>query len=281
MTGVEAGGRSLAPGEHAARFQGGSVGVLQGTKTYILQNQHGQIENTHSISAGLDYAGVGPEHAMLKERGRVQYTSASDEQAFQAFHALARFEGIIPALESSHAIAYVLERAPQMKSSQVVVNLSGRGDNKDLASVLDIWRQETMTGGRLLKKGGKPKLVAYLVAGDPSLEVTETAVEELVRNGVDVLELGVPFTDAMADGPVIQAASERAALLGISLPGVLELASRLRKKYSDLGLVLFTYYNPVFKMGLDAFADAANLAGVDAILRLISRPKRRPNTRVF
>jgi tryptophan synthase beta chain len=137
MTGVEAGGRSLNPGEHAARFQGGSIGVLQGTKTFILQNQDGQIEDTHSISAGLDYAGVGPEHSMLKEQGRVEYTSVDDEQAFQAFQTLARFEGIIPALESSHAIAYVLKRAPLMKSSQIlVVNLSGRGD-KDLASVLE------------------------------------------------------------------------------------------------------------------------------------------------
>jgi tryptophan synthase beta chain len=137
MTGVEAGGRSLNPGEHAARFQGGSVGVLQGTKTFILQDKDGQIEDTHSISAGLDYAGVGPEHSMLKEQGRVQYTSVNDEQAFQAFQTLARLEGIIPALESSHAIAYVLERAPKMKSSQIlVVNLSGRGD-KDLASVLE------------------------------------------------------------------------------------------------------------------------------------------------
>jgi tryptophan synthase beta chain len=141
MTGVEAGGRSLKPGEHAARFQGGSVGVLQGTKTFILQDKDGQIEDTHSISAGLDYAGVGPEHSMLKEQGRVQYTSVDDEHAFLAFQTLARLEGIIPALESSHAIAYVLERAPKMKSSQIlVVNLSGRGD-KDLASVLEYSNQ--------------------------------------------------------------------------------------------------------------------------------------------
>jgi tryptophan synthase beta chain len=145
MTGVEAGGRSLNSGDHAARFQGGSIGVLQGTKTFILQNADGQIEDTHSISAGLDYAGVGPEHSMLKEEGRVEYTSVDDEQAFQAFQTLSRLEGIIPALESSHAIAYALKRAPEMKPSQIlVVNLSGRGD-KDLASVLEYSAQR---GGR-------------------------------------------------------------------------------------------------------------------------------------
>jgi tryptophan synthase alpha chain len=130
-----------------------------------------------------------------------------------------------------------------------------------------------MTTERLLQKGGKPKLVAYLVAGDPSLEETEAAIAELVKNGVDVLELGVPFTDAMADGPVIQAASERAARKGISLTRVLELATRLRKTYPELGLVLFTYFNPVFKMGLEKFADETAKAGIDAVLTVDLPPE--------
>ncbi len=136
MTGVEAGGRGTQPGEHAARFAGGSIGVLQGTQSYILQDEGGQIENTHSVSAGLDYAAVGPEHAWLREKSRVQYTSITDEEALAAFHRLARVEGIIPALESSHAVAYALKRARELSSDQILgICLSGRGD-KDLATVM-------------------------------------------------------------------------------------------------------------------------------------------------
>ncbi len=138
MVGVEAGGRGIKPGEHAARFEGGSLGVLQGAKSYILQDDNGQIMSTHSISAGLDYASVGPEHAMLHDRGRVSYTYAKDDEALNAFLELSKTEGIIPALESSHAIAHVLKVAPTMpKDSIIIVNLSGRGD-KDVNTVADI-----------------------------------------------------------------------------------------------------------------------------------------------
>jgi tryptophan synthase beta chain len=136
MTGVEAGGTAISPGNHAARFSGGSLGVLQGTQTYVLQTPGGQIENTHSISAGLDYAAVGPEHAYLREQGRARYTYATDAEAVAAFHRLSRLEGIIPALESSHAIAYAIKRAPELSKDKILlVCLSGRGD-KDLATIL-------------------------------------------------------------------------------------------------------------------------------------------------
>ncbi len=132
MTGVEAGGYGISGGKHAARFSGGSLGVLHGAMTYLLQDGDGQVSATHSISAGLDYPAVGPEHAFLHESGRVQYTYATDDEAEAAFRLLAKLEGIIPALESSHAIAYAMKRAPQMRKDQVLlVNLSGRGD-KDL-----------------------------------------------------------------------------------------------------------------------------------------------------
>jgi tryptophan synthase beta chain len=138
MIGVEAGGEGIEPNKHAARFQGGSLGVLQGTRSFLLQDEYGQIQLTHSVSAGLDYAAVGPEHAWLRDQKRVQYTYATDEQALKAFMKLARLEGIIPALESSHAIATVMERAPTMADSQIiVVNLSGRGD-KDVAQVANL-----------------------------------------------------------------------------------------------------------------------------------------------
>ena len=132
MVGVEAGGRSLNLGDHAARFSGGKPGVLHGTYTYVLQTPDGLISNTHSISAGLDYPAVGPEHAALFRAGRVEYTQVSDEEALEGARVLARTEGIIPALEPAHAVAEVLKRAPKMpRDAIVVINLSGRGD-KDL-----------------------------------------------------------------------------------------------------------------------------------------------------
>jgi tryptophan synthase beta chain len=135
MVGVEAGGLGIIPEKHAARFNGGSLGVLQGTRSYILQDEFGQIQLTHSVSAGLDYAAVGPEHAFLHDQKRVEYTYATDEKALEAFLKLARLEGIIPALESSHAVAEAIVRAPKMSKDQlIIVNLSGRGD-KDVQQV--------------------------------------------------------------------------------------------------------------------------------------------------
>ncbi len=135
MVGVEAGGEGIFPNQHAARFQGGSLGVLQGTRSFLLQDEHGQIQSTHSVSAGLDYAAVGPEHAWLRDQGRVEYTYATDSEALEAFEHLARTEGIIPALESAHAVAEVIKRAPRLAPDQLmVVNLSGRGD-KDVSQV--------------------------------------------------------------------------------------------------------------------------------------------------
>jgi tryptophan synthase beta chain len=132
LIGVEAGGRGKKLGEHAARFEGGAPGVLQGTYSYVLQDEAGQIALTHSISAGLDYPSIGPEHAELKDTGRAEYVSATDEEALNATTVLARTEGIIPALESAHAVAECLKRAPKMSKDQIViVNVSGRGD-KDI-----------------------------------------------------------------------------------------------------------------------------------------------------
>ncbi len=135
MVGVEAGGLGVESGKHAARFSGGKPGVLQGTMTYLLQDENGQINPTHSVSAGLDYAAVGPEHSLYHDQGRIEYTSATDGEALAAFDLLAREEGIVPALESAHAIAHVLKLAPTLKKSQLIIaNLSGRGD-KDVQQV--------------------------------------------------------------------------------------------------------------------------------------------------
>ena len=137
MTGVEAAGDGIQTGRHAAPLCAGRPGVLHGNRTYLMQDENGQISDTHSISAGLDYPGVGPEHAWLKDTGRVEYAAATDAEALAAFHALCRFEGIIPALESSHALAHAAKIAPQMAKDRILlVNLSGRGD-KDINTVAE------------------------------------------------------------------------------------------------------------------------------------------------
>jgi tryptophan synthase beta chain len=135
LVGVEAGGKSLTEGEHAARFEGGKLGILQGCKTWILQNSDGQINPTHSVSAGLDYAAIGPEHAFYRDRNRIQFANASDEDALNAFQLLSAKEGILPALETSHGLSYAFKRAGELTSDQIIcVNLSGRGD-KDAMEV--------------------------------------------------------------------------------------------------------------------------------------------------
>lgn len=138
MVGVEAGGHGIASGEHAARFQGGLLGVLHGSQIYVLQDEDGQIALTHSVSAGLDYSGVGPEHCYLRDQDRIEYSYATDEEALEAFQLLSRTEGIIPALESAHAVAEVVKRAPTMDRDQIIlVNLSGRGD-KDVTQAAEM-----------------------------------------------------------------------------------------------------------------------------------------------
>ncbi len=146
MYGVEAGGRGIETGEHAAAFAEGSVGVLHGMKTYLLQDEDGQIKPVHSVSAGLDYPGVGPEHSFLFDTGRAEYVNIKDDEAIEGLKTLSRLEGIIPALESSHAVAYLMKLAPKMKKDQIIIlNLSGRGD-KDMYTVFDILNKEKEEG---------------------------------------------------------------------------------------------------------------------------------------
>ncbi|RCW73905.1 tryptophan synthase subunit beta [Pseudorhodoferax soli] len=159
LIGVEATGQGLDSGKHAASLQRGSAGVLHGNRTYLLQDENGQVTETHSISAGLDYPGVGPEHAFLKDIGRAEYVGATDAEALDAFHYLCRTEGIIPALESAHAFAYARKLAPTMRPDQsILVNLSGRGD-KDIGTVADLsgedfYDRPSMRGHAV--KGGQP-----------------------------------------------------------------------------------------------------------------------------
>ncbi len=150
LIGVEAGGRGSRLGEHAARFHGGRLGVLHGTKTLVLQDDEGQIATTHSVSAGLDYPAVGPEHVWLRQEGRVEYTSVGDDEAIDGFHLLARTEGILPALETAHAVAEVAKHAPRLSPRRIILlNLSGRGD-KDVESVIAYDRQRAAAAAEVL-----------------------------------------------------------------------------------------------------------------------------------
>jgi tryptophan synthase beta chain len=160
MVGVEAGGRGIRPGEHAARFQAGKLGILQGTKTWLLADDDGQIQLTHSVSAGLDYAAVGPEHSYLRDLGRVEYDYATDDEVLETFLELSKTEGIIPALESTHAVAYVIKHARKMPRDQVVIiNMSGRGD-KDVQQVAQFFAA----------RGGEGTVTADVPrAGDPTV----------------------------------------------------------------------------------------------------------------
>ena len=147
MIGVEAGGEGIKPGRHAARFAGGKVGVLQGTKTYVLQDRNGQIMLTHSVSAGLDYAAIGPEHSLLRDLKRAEYDFVTDQEAVEGLNCCCAWEGILPALESAHAVAYVIKQAKRFrKDDLIIINLSGRGD-KDVQQ-LEHWEQSRRGGSR-------------------------------------------------------------------------------------------------------------------------------------
>ena len=280
LIGVEAGGHGIVPGEHAARFAGGSSGVLQGTADYVLQDENGNIELTHSISAGLDYAAVGPEHAWLHDSGRAEYTWIGDDDALAAFQRLAREEGIIPALESSHAVAHASRIAPWLRRRRDRARqplgtrrqgrherAEGRCDARRRARKA---RRADVTAGRDVRsaRAERPRrLVTYLTAGDPDADRSVALLTAVARAGADVLEVGVPFSDPLADGPVIQRASERALAGGMTLRGTLDVVRRVRAEV-DTPIVLFTYANPVVRMDATVFARTAADAGVDGVLIL-------------
>jgi hypothetical protein len=236
--------------------------VLHGNRTFILQDENGQITETHSVSAGLDYPGVGPEHAWLQEIGRAQYVGITDQEALDAFHYLCRAEGIIPALESSHAVAYAMKLAKTMRADQsILVSLSGRGD-KDIGTVADLSGAEyfdrpSMRG--LTVKGAPGHDAAKAAAGATSYEPNYRHFQQaqgrrpqgpdslcdcrlpvcrhhpslmhgMVEAGADVIELGVPFSDPMADGPTIQRAGDKAIANGVGLSQVLAYVAEFRKR---------------------------------------------------
>jgi len=284
LIGVEAAGCGIASGKHAASLTAGRFGVLHGAAEYVLQDDDGQVREAHSIAAGLDYPGVGPEHCWLKDSGRARYEAVTDEEALEAFCALARLEGIIPALESAHAVAQVLKMKEELQPDDIVViNLSGRGD-KDVNEVEMILesgagRQGCQRSGNdpRIPEGdtvkriasafetaaaqGRGVLVIYVCGGDPNLDVTEEIVIAAAEGGADIVEVGIPYSDPIADG----AASQRALRAGTKVAGVLETVARIRKR-SEVPVVIMTCYNPVLQFGEERFASQAAQAGVDAVL---------------
>ena len=251
--------------------------MLQGTYTYVLQTPDGQIATTHSVSAGLDYPAVGPEHAWLAELGRAEYTAVSDETAIEAARTLARKEGIIPALESAHALAELIPPRAENEERRNRHPESFRPRRQRYGNPLPLCLRPPFPSFRSHQvnnraanspavlegpnrpalsrtcRSGELGLVAYITAGDPSLEASEKIVLAAAEAGADVIELGVPFSDPVADGPTIQRASERALRSGTTLAGVIDLAVRLRAR-TDVPLVLFSYFNPILQMGLEKFA---------------------------
>ena len=269
--GVEAAGHGLTQ-LHAASIAGGRPGVLHGNRTYLLMDDDGQIQDAHSISAGLDYPGIGPEHSWLHETGRVTYLSATDDEALAAFQLLSRLEGIIPALEPAHAIAKVMELAPKRpRDHLMVVNLSGRGD-KDVPQVGGYPEGQEEVTTRIdarfaeLKKQGRSAFITFLMAGDPDPATSLEIIKALPKAGADVIEIGMPFTDPMADGPAIQAAGLRALKAGMTLKKTLAMVREFRKADDATPLVLMGYYNPIYIYGVDKFLVDAKSAGVDGLI---------------
>ena len=274
LIGVEAGGERIAPGRHAARFAGGSTGVLQGTRTFVLQDEAGNIELTHSISAGLDYAAVGPEHAWLRDLGRTEYAHMSDAEALEGFQTLARLEGILPALESAHAIAHAMQlaaRRPRRDASSWSISQgaatrtcrawSRRSMSRAVSRLAETFAR--LQGRAATARASSPTSPPAI----PTSQNTDGILRALDRAGADVLEVGVPFSDPLADGPVIQRATERALASGTTLAGVLDLVGGLRAELRA-PIVIFSYANPILRLGAERFADQARDAGVDGVLVL-------------
>ena len=233
MYGVEAAGHGLPSGKHAASIAGGRPGVLHGNRTYLLMDDDGQIEEAHSISAGLDYPGIGPEHAWLNDMGRVKFLSATDAEAVAAFQLCSKLEGIIPALEPAHALARVLDlRAAKAEGSpdggqSVRPWRQGSGLGRSLSREQGAMTTRIEKRFAALKEEGRAALVTFTMAGDPDYDTSLALAKALPKAGADLIELGMPFTDPMADGPAIQAAGLRALRGGQTMKKTLATGARI------------------------------------------------------
>lgn len=299
LIGVEPAGEGIQTGKHGAPLGHGRPGCLHGSISYCLQDADGQIHEAHSVSAGLDYPGVGPEHSYLQDAGRAEYFSVTDSQALEAFQWICRREGILPALESSHAIAWLLsDEAVWKEDDLVIVNMSGRGD-KDIDYVGEILAGKTADDehaiepipesepnngprdfsgpsycdptrmARAFERVSADKRAAFmpfLVVGDPDATSTVELADSLIEGGADLLEFGFPFSDPPADGPVIQQADIRALKAGMTTAGAFETLLKVRERHPDIPFGLLVYANLVYQYGVDDFYRRAAQVGIDAIL---------------
>ena len=265
LIGCEAAGRGVNTAETAATIATGKLGIFHGMKSYFCQDEYGQIAPVYSISAGLDYPGIGPEHAHLYDTGRAEYVPVTDEEAVEAFEYLSRTEGIIPAIESAHAVAYAKKIVPQMRKDQIVViTISGRGD-KDCAAIAR-YRGRISMNKRITEAFEKGKaFIPFITCGDPSLEVTEQLVYAMEEAGADLIELGIPFSDPTAEGPVIQRANVRALSGGVTTDKVFDMVVKIRKN-SSVPMVFMTYANVVFSYGTERFIKTAAEIGMDGLI---------------
>ena len=314
LYGYEAGGNGPESGRHAIRFAPGTgeLGMFQGAKSYLLENSEGQTLDTYSISAGLDYASVGPEHAWLKEIGRVNYSWATDEEAMSAFKDLCETEGIIPAIESSHAVAGAYKAAEDLKAKGyehpvMIINISGRGDkdmntagkwfgyltdeqakaleangaqgNKEGVSIMTNATATTPSGQPLgishkpspteamfdeFKAANKPAFIGYLPYGFPDSDYSLKAFRTMAEHGVDAVEIGLPYSDPVMDGPVIQAASQIAIDNGEKIANVFKAVETVANA-GGVPLVM-SYWNLIYHYGVERFArDFENAGGAGLI----------------
>ena len=290
LYGYEAGGNGPESGRHAIRFAPGTgeLGMFQGAKSYLLENPEGQTLDTYSISAGLDYASVGPEHAWLKDIGRVNYSWATDQEAMSAFKDLCETEGIIPAIESSHAVAGAYKAAADLKAKGyehpvMIINISGRGD-KDMNTAGKWFGYLTDEQAKALEANGaqgnnadgeetmfdefkaadKPAFIGYLPYGFPDPDYSLKAFRTMVEHGVNAVEIGLPYSDPVMDGPVIQAASQIAIDNGEKIANVFKAVETVANA-GGVPLVM-SYWNLIFHYGVERFArDFENAGGAGLI----------------
>ena len=263
LIGCEAAGRGVNTDKTAATIATGTPGIFHGMKSYFCQDEYGQIAPVYSISAGLDYPGIGPEHAYLHDTSRAEYIPVTDDEAVEAFEYLSRIEGIIPAIESAHAVAYAKKLAPEMTKEQIIViNLSGRGD-KDVAAIARYRGFRYMN--RLEQVFNKKAFIPFITAGDPSLTVTKQLILAMAEAGADLIELGIPFSDPCAEGIVIQEADRRALLAGATTDRIFTMVEEVRRE-CDVALAFMTYINPVYTYGAERFMERCKKTGIDALI---------------
>lgn len=264
LIGCEAAGRGINTAETAATIATGKLGIFHGMKSYFCQDEYGQIAPVYSISAGLDYPGIGPEHADLYDKGRAEYVAITDDEAVDAFEYLSRTEGIIPAIESAHAVAYARKLAPTMKKIRLLLSIFPVVEIRTV-------QQLHITEGRIsmskIQKAfeGKKAFIPFITCGDPDLETTEQLVYAMERAGASLIELGIPFSDPTAEGPVIQGANLRALSGGVTTDKIFDLVVKIRKN-TVIPLVFMTYANVVFSYGTERFIKRAAEIGMDGLI---------------